>query len=505
MLNKKMVAMAMAMTVPLVMGTISTVSALEKQQQVKLEAYSPQKKAIEYLKGNAAQYGLKADLSDLQYISTTETSVASYVRFQQVVNGAPVFSKQITVTINGQGQGVLAVSDYQAVQSVKEIAKKISEKDAEQKSMAYVGGESEQNLWAPTEKEFGYMIEEGIAIPVYKVVVHSNNPFGAWETFIDAENGKLIKKVDINRKAEGTGKVFLPNPVVSSGSLAGLKDNNDADSAALTNQLKTVTLKGLDGSGFLIGEYVTISSKAKTKSTNLQFNFTRANDSFEDVMSYYHIDTLQRYIQGIGFKNINNRSIKVNVNGTTDDNSFYSPSTKALTFGTGGVDDAEDAGIIAHEYGHSIQDNQVPGFGSSPEGGAMGEGFGDFLGATYEDAVSTTGYGKACIGEWDAAAYSSSDPTCLRRLDTNKVYPKDITNEVHNDGEIWAQGQYEMAQAFGRDVATKIILQSHWSLTPNAKFRDGAKAIKQADALLYGGQHAAEIDRIWAARGISTN
>ncbi len=123
----------MAMTVPLVMGTITTVSALEKQQQVKLEAYSPQKKATEYLKENAAQYGLKADLSDLQYISTTETSVASYVRFQQVVNGAPVFSKQITVTLNGEGKGVLAVSDYQSVKGVKEATTKISEKDAIQK------------------------------------------------------------------------------------------------------------------------------------------------------------------------------------------------------------------------------------------------------------------------------------------------------------------------------------------------------------------------------------
>ena len=61
--------------------------------------------------------------------------------------------------------------------------------------MAYVGEVSEQNLWAPTEKEFGYIVEEGIARPVYKVIVHSNNPFGAWETFIDAENGKLIKKL----------------------------------------------------------------------------------------------------------------------------------------------------------------------------------------------------------------------------------------------------------------------------------------------------------------------
>ena len=138
---------------------------------------------------------MKTDLSDLQYISTTETSVASYVRFQQVVNGAPVFSKQITVTLNGEGKGVLAVSDYQPVTGVKEVTTKISEKDAIQKSMAYVGEASEQNLWAPTDKEFGYIVEEGIARPVYKVVVHSNNPFGAWETFIDAENGKLIKRL----------------------------------------------------------------------------------------------------------------------------------------------------------------------------------------------------------------------------------------------------------------------------------------------------------------------
>ena len=98
-------------------------------------------KATEYLKENAAQYGLKTDLSDLQYISTTETSVASYVRFQQVVNGAPVFSKQITVTLNGEGKGVLAVSDYQPVTGVKEVTTKISEK------MQY------KNQWRMLEKQ----------------------------------------------------------------------------------------------------------------------------------------------------------------------------------------------------------------------------------------------------------------------------------------------------------------------------------------------------------------
>ena len=75
------------------------------------------------------------------------------------MNGAPVFSKQITVTLNGEGKGVLAVSDYQSVKGVKEATTKISEKDAIQKSMAYVGEVSEQNLWAPTEKEFDILLK----------------------------------------------------------------------------------------------------------------------------------------------------------------------------------------------------------------------------------------------------------------------------------------------------------------------------------------------------------
>lgn len=119
--QKRVVAIATA--IPLVLGTVSTASAVE-EKQVKIDRYSPQEKAAEYLKANASQYALKSDLSDLQYISTTDTQVASYVRFQQVVNGAPVFSRQITVTLNGKGQGLLAVSDYQPVQSVKEIKQK---------------------------------------------------------------------------------------------------------------------------------------------------------------------------------------------------------------------------------------------------------------------------------------------------------------------------------------------------------------------------------------------
>ena len=162
-------------------------------------------------------------------------------------------------------------------------------------------------------------------------------------------------------------------------------------------------------------------------------------------MVYYHIDRVQRYIQGLGFNNVLNHPIEVNIDGRADDNSDYSPTTKSLTFGTGGVDDAEDAEIILHEYGHAIQDNQVPGFGDRAETKAMGEGFGDFLAATCFADIKPRNL-RPTIGNWDAVSYSGDEPPCLRRLDSTKKYPKDLSSppEEHNDGEIWSACLWEL-------------------------------------------------------------
>lgn len=492
-------AIVLTLAVPAAMAETEVPASAEQKQPADAKAA-----ADRYLKEHAKTYQLKADLSDLKYVTTIQTEAGHYVRYQQMVNNAPVFNRQVTVTLDRTFRNALVISGYEPYTTVQQVSQLLPTADLKAKALRFVEDQA-QGEWAPSSEEYGYTIQKGVATPTYRVVVHTKAPYGAWETYIHAGSGELLRKRNLNQRVNGTGQVFLPNPVESQGFVGSLKDNNDKDSSELTKQLKSVTLLGLDGSGYLRGPYVNINSAAKTYSASNQFNYTRSNDSFEDVMVYYHIDTLQRYLQQLGFKNVNNRSIKVNVNASPDDNSYYQPSTGELTFGTGGVDDAEDAGVIAHEYGHAIQDNQVPGFGDSLEGGSMGEGFGDFLGATYEDAASSAGFGKACVAEWDATSYSSGNPPCLRRLDENKVYPRDLQNQVHADGEIWSQGLYEMAQAFGRDVATKIIIQSHFSLTPTATFKDGAKAIKQADVLLYGGQHAADIDRIWKARGIPTS
>jgi hypothetical protein len=50
-------------------------------------------------------------------------------------------------------------------------------------------------------------------------------------------------------------------------------------------------------------------------------------------------------------------------------------------------------------------------------------------------------------------------------------------------------------------VTDRVLLQSHLLLTRNSNLRDGARALIAADALLYGGAHAAPIEAEMVQRG----
>jgi hypothetical protein len=160
-----------------------------------------------------------------------------------------------------------------------------------------------------------------------------------WKVYVDAADGHILDTISLLKEQDGRGRIFDPNPVVT------LNDTSLEDSSAIADAAYTeVTLRDLDGSGHLDGPFVSTRTTAnRVKRTGLDFRFKRPDRAFKEVMVYFHIDRVQRYIQDLGFTNVLNKPIAVNVDGIPDDNSFYSPLTKSLTFGTGGVDDAEDA------------------------------------------------------------------------------------------------------------------------------------------------------------------
>src|SRR3954467_3630335 len=126
-------------------------------------------------------------------------------------------------------------------------------------------------------------------------------------------------------------------------------------------------------------------------------------------MGYYWITRAQHYLQALRTRRpVNARQQLLRINQFGGDNSFYREGTGKLTItlGKGGVDDAEDAEVIVHEYGHSVQDNQVPGFGTTPDAGAVGEAFGDYLAVTVSAANAPTP-DLPCVADWDSVSYTS--------------------------------------------------------------------------------------------------
>jgi zinc metalloprotease ZmpB len=306
------------------------------------------------------------------------------------------------------------------------------------------------------------------------------------------------------------GQVFAPNPVADLG-IQTLTDQKDADyfsaDPALRKAYHRVTLTDLDGSGTLSGTYAKVISETGKAAAGTSFIYTRDQDQFEQTMGYYWITRAQLYIQSLGFGStlppVNKRQQLLRINQFGGDNSFYREGTGKLTItlGKGGVDDAEDAEVIVHEYGHSVQDNQVPGFGSTLEAGAIGEAFGDYLAVTVSAHEAPTA-DEPCVADWDSTSYTSSIPHCLRRVDGNKHYPEDLVGEVHADGEIWSRALWDIRTALGPELADTIIIRAQFGFTPDIWMKAAAAAtIETARRYSVPAQRA--VRAAFAARGLA--
>ena len=303
--------------------------------------------------------------------------------------------------------------------------------------------------------------------------------------------------------------VFFPNPVVTSGNLA-LTDQKDADYAALNDERVRVVLTNLDGSGSLCGAWACVvgSTKSGAFETDGTYDYTRHDERFEQVMAYYWVTQSQLYIQSLGFRPdgpfpaINAESQAVRIDQWGVDNSFASDAPKdQMVFGKGGVDDAEDAEVILHEYGHQIHFSQSATFFATTEASSISEGFGDYWAATVSEVVSGPQPDPECIAEWDSVTYTAGPVHCLRRLDADLTYPDDLDGRVHHDGTIWSQALWEIRGALGNVKADTSILMAQFGWTGTTMV-DLANRTVAATQSLYGNGAALKVRQAFEDRGI---
>ena len=235
------------------------------------------------------------------------------------------------------------------------------------------------------------------------------------------------------------------------------------------------------GQYYLSGSYAVINDwdnppSPPPASPDANFPFFRADDGFEAAMAYYWIDWCQTYVQDIAFDSACNRAILIDPHGYSGShNASYGlllgqdqPGFGRLRFGDGGVDAAEDAEAILHEYGHAIFDNIAPdifdGDTAAPwnQSRALDEGSADYWGASMTDSLFPTSFPSAYFAEWWAHETPLS-PLHTRRLDTGKNYGDSVYapyDSAHVNGEIWSGCLWELMQQVGKRITDSLLLCS---------------------------------------------
>ena len=470
-----------------------------------------------------------------------ESLLGTHSYYQQTVNGLDVDGAQVVVSVNGNNE-VFKVYNSTVNGSMKALEASIpflSESQALETAWSHLQVNGSLNS-APIAK---LVYSKNLNL-VYKIVLSTSSPAGHFDVTVDAQDGRILDVLDAAlprmkraeaparnkgkalfgsfasaRKAfefkmiskaimtneiafvDGTAQVFDPSPVVTLGR-TDLQDNSDASiflPAYKTQDLKDISF--VDGVYSLKGPKVKLIDfespvAAPSTSADGSWIFERSNPSFNDAMTYLHIDRSARYIESLGF--VNNRrvfanTIEVDANGVDGaDNSHYIPSSRRLAFGNGCVDDNEDSDVILHELGHAIQHNINPSWGGG-DSGAMGEGFGDYWAASYS---VTTDHGREgnvnWVFKWDG--HNSCWPG--RKLDSfTPAYDPKRTYSAHsqvNGGvsdELWSTPIFQaFLELYDRGVARgdidKIILEAHFGLGRGVTMPVMAKAIvKTAKAL----------------------
>ncbi|MEM7659692.1 MAG: hypothetical protein AAF399_26500 [Bacteroidota bacterium] len=445
--------------------------------------------------------------SDLDLLHRIESPGGVHLTFEQRFQGIAVQDGGIKLKLNHEGQ-VLHFAAY-----LQEF-EPVSESRHPGLQTQWEDGLKDQQQAHTIHSKARWLVQDGKLIPIVRSVGQSFGAQTEIESWVHAETGEMLMQADQSirfrpmRDTSGRARIFNPDPITISETDYGqsFSDNDDQHSAVFEQLLDTVSLKGLGYSGGLFrlqGEYVTIEDIAPfsitpATSSDGDFFFTREDDGFEDVMVYFHMDSYQRYIQSIGFLNLQNGPFRTDPHGKSDlDQSVFviNNGNPYILFGDGGVDDGEDADVIIHEYGHALSYAAAPDTRSGQERKGLDEGLGDYFAAAYSYDQSPWKWYN--LFSWDGHNEFWPGRDGISEL----TYPPNSTS-IYTYGEIWAATMMQIRLSIGAEVTDRIQLEQMYALFPGMTLIDGANLIIDADSNLYDGAHTEVIRDYFCQRGI---
>jgi len=306
------------------------------------------------------------------------------------------------------------------------------------------------------------------------------------------------------------GLVYLPDPLTKNRVIYGgaFQDNNDQDSPVLDQSRDTVALSITyqTDTFYLRGPYVQLEDieapwDLPVRKVSTDFYYQRSEQGFEDVNAYYHIHKFQTYLQSLGFTSLFNAPVRVDPHGLSgNDNSYWSPLSNTdgyMALGEGGVDDAEDADVIVHEYGHALCWAASPDSWFGTERRGMEEGICDFFAVIQSQQYDT--FHCKQVYNWDG-----HNPFWAGREAYNQsVYPI-TTGNIYETGNLWSAILLDLQAEIGNTVITRIQLEALYHHIQQMTLPQAGMELLKADSLLYGGAHSWSLRNRFCARQVFT-
>ncbi len=454
-----------------------------------------------FLNGQTTEQGL-----DLR--STRKSLTGNHYLYRQTVLGKPVYGSQIKVNTDFEGN-IVSIFHHRLFYEVTTAPEfpdaalahaLLNDKEA---TIEFVETEA---VWWPVEERL---------VPALKATWGSET--GDYEELILGASGEVLMERDrlvyacsphVVVDTPATGMVFSPDPLTTAsvGYGAPYTDRGDSNYTLINNERIAVTLDvTYNGSEYVLeNDFIQVRDFSSPNilpatSPTPNFSFTRGEDGFEDVMVLYHITEYQLYLRSLGFNNLVDYQIHVDAHGFNgaDQSSFNaSANPPRLTFGEGGVDDAEDADVIIHEYGHAISNSAAPGTNLGTQRNALDEALGDYLAASYSRALSSFNFND--VFNWDGHNEFWNGRVAV----SSKTYPNDIVNNIYTDADIWSATIMQIQDDIGREKADRILLESLFGYTAQMTMAQAALLYVQADELLYNGAHRIQICDRFNQRGL---
>jgi extracellular elastinolytic metalloproteinase len=522
-----------------------------------------------FLADHPAMFGLdSAQILEMKLKNEDNDRGATFLNYEQMIDGIAVFQGQVQVAVNAFGQ-VISINEGQVIpNTIINTAPRLSEREGMQRAFLLAGRQ------APASFE---MMEDRLAKgdrAVYR------NPFGegrenilsemrimrvgpravlAWHSYVDvgpnewyemlvdAKTGELLYRYNLyadvaqgtvfreNGFGQRTLESFVGDTVINTaagwmGTSTVTTGNNveaylDSDANNQPDAVNTADLQ--------IGH-------AFSSIQNFTFPFTpgvdpRTQRAAAVANLFYFNNIMHDFSYQLGFTEsagnfqtnnfgrggTGNDSVRAEAqdgSGTNNANFGTPPEgqrprmqmflfTRGTTSTADDLDGDQDGDVVLHEYGHGISNRLVGGPANTSCLGGTQAGA---MGEGWSDYWAATFYGNGVIGEYVTNNLTRGIRRAAYTVPANPVHDSyaDLGVggfEVHSDGEVWAATLWDLRQTLGAAISDRLVLQGMKFTPCSPSFLNARDGILMADQNINGGANRCIIWQVFARHGMGVS